>query len=237
MANTPPIKVTRKPYRIGTREGYKYWVEIKGTMSYAEFTAAVAKAVKLTQAQVQGAFDYGRELSGKEAARQIRVDIGFGDVYLTGHGSLKDPNESVAGRKDVLGVTIQTATRLNDIVRNLEVVDDTKSVALHIWTVLEEGHPDQGNKLFASGSTVVITTNCGQIDANREDEGVWLINASGEKVATAAVTSSQPGYSVVTFTELPEPGQYTLVYACRNGEDASEYTPAVDTRKVTVVAG
>jgi hypothetical protein len=164
----------------------------------------------------------------------MRVKLGFADVQLTVKGSLNDLSEPLAGRCEA-SLSFQPAKALNDMLRNVELVNDTKTVQLVLHTIVEQGHPNDTNKLFAANASVSITTNCGRIDTSRDDEGIWLVNASGEKVATGVVTTTNSAYSIVQFATLPAPGQYKLVYACRNGEDPGEYTPAVKTRNVTVV--
>ncbi|MBQ4385979.1 MAG: hypothetical protein II823_08720, partial [Kiritimatiellae bacterium] len=133
------------------------------------------------------------------------------------------------------GVNFQPCAEIARLLKQVELVNKTKSVALYIDVVVEQGHPADRNMLFTPNATVSITTNCGRIDTTRDDEGIWLVDAAGGKVATGVVTTTNAEYTLVQFPTLPEPGQYTLVYACRNGEDAGEFTPAVKRRKVTVV--
>lgn len=235
MAEIMPIDVTYQQSRAGAWEGYTIRPKIRGVMTYDETIKSIADATRLTQAQVRGTFDQLTKTIELRAIKdQMRVKLGFADVQLTVKGSLNDLSEPLAGRCEA-SLSFQPAKALNDMLRNVELVNDTKTVQLVLHTIVEQGHPNDTNKLFAANASVSITTNCGRIDTSRDDEGIWLVNASGEKVATGVVTTTNSAYSIVQFATLPAPGQYKLVYACRNGEDASEYTPAVKTRNVTVV--
>lgn len=235
MADTMPIDVTYQQSRAGTWQGYIIRPKIRGVMKYEDTIKSVADATRLTQAQVRGAFDQlMKTIELKAIKDQMRVKLGFADVQLTVKGSLSDLAEPLAGRCEA-SLSFQPAKELNDLLRNVELVNETKTVQLVLHTIVEQGHPNDTNKLFTANTNVSITTNCGRIDTSRDDEGVWLVNADGEKVATGVVTTTNSAYSIVQFATLPEPGEYKLVYACRNGEDAGEYTPAVKTRNVTVV--
>ena len=228
---TVPVKLVA--FDMGTREGFKFQPKGITDLTYEEFLREVARGMKSPLAIVRGYFDYGNELIAQKVVNRKRVDFGFGDAYLTAHGSVQDPNASLKGRCE-LKVTVTPHQSVQALLDNAEIVNETLTVALVLGEIAETGH-NELNKLYTENAEVVINTSCGIITSGRADEGVWLKNAAGEIVATATVTESVAGYTKVAFPTLPEPGDYKLVYACRNGESAESYTPAVKTRNVTVV--
>ena len=236
MAITTPISVSLQPYRAGTRQGYIFRPDLRGKMTYDQTVEALSAKTGLNPTKVRGVLDsVGAVIIEQAIAGQKVVKLGFGDIRLTVKGSINDLSESISEKCEA-GLNFQPNFDIAARLKAATLDNDTLTVDLYIDTVFEAGHPSDANCLFTPNADVSITTNCGKIDTNRDDEGVWLIDADGEKVATAVVASTNASYSVVRFATLPEPGRYTLVYACRNGEDPNEYTPASKTRKVTVVA-
>ena len=69
------------------------------------------------------------------------------------------------------------------------------------------------------------------------DEGVWLVDPKTDAiVATATVERSDSQAIDCVFAELPPPGQYTLVAACRNGARESLAPAIARVRDFTVKA-
>lgn len=236
MAITTPIDVALQPYRAGTRQGYSFRPDLRGRIPYEQTLEALCNKSGYAPTIVRGVLDSLNEVIVEQAiGGQKIVKLGFGDIRLSVKGSINDLTEDI-NEKCEARLNFQPNSTIAEMLRAATLDNKTKSVALYIDTVFEAGHPSDANCLFTANADVSITTNCGKIDTNRDDEGVWLIDASGEKVATAVVASTNASYSVVRFATLPEPGRYTLVYACRNGEDPNEFTPASKTRIVTVVA-
>ena len=238
MAYQSPFSVKLVPYEIGTSKGYKVVLKGHTAIDHETFLRDIAKGTSNQMATVRGIWDYGVELAGSRIRGGDRVDIGFGDAYMTVKGSVKNPTEPLAGNKSVhFSAVVEIAKPLQDEVKAMELKNETKTVALWIHEIVEQGHgKDDEFKLFTPNADVVINTVCGMIDAANEDEGVWLENSAKEKVATATVVTVTATYTIVKFPTLPEPGKYTLVYTCRNGEDKDEFTPATATKNVTVVA-
>lgn len=230
-----PVNVVLQPYRIGEKQGHSIRPVINATMTYEDTLQEIARTSGVNAAKVRAVMDALTLVIIDEAIqKQMNVKLGFGDIRLTVTGGLSDLSESI-NDKCRAGVNFQPCAEIARLLKQVELVNKTKSVALYIDVVVEQGHPTDRNMLFTPNATVSITTNCGRIDTTRDDEGIWLVDAAGGKVATGVVTTTNAEYTLVQFPTLPEPGQYTLVYACRNGEDAGEFTPAVKRRKVTVV--
>lgn len=236
MAINTPIDVVLQPYRVGTRQGYSFRPDLRGKLTCEQTVAEVCDKTELTPSIVRGVLDaLNVVIIEKAVGDQKIVKLGCGDIRLSVKGSINDLTEDLNG-KCTVRLNFQPNAQIAAMLKAAALNNHTKSVALHIDSVFEAGHPGDANRLFTANADISITTNCGQIDTNRNDEGVWLIDADGEKVAVAVVVSTNSSYSVVRFPTLPEPGRYTLVYTCRNGEDPDEYTPACKTRNVTVVA-
>lgn len=72
------------------------------------------------------------------------------------------------------------------------------------------------------------------VNTDNPDEGVWLEDDDGETACTATIISSDAQTVTCTFPAV-EPGEYTLVLACRNG-NRETLAPAIGRLKVTVKA-
>ena len=231
-----PVNVVLQPYRIGEKQGHSIRPVLNATLTYDDTLKKVVNLSGVNAAKSRAVMDAITLVIMKEGIEnQNIIRLGFGDIRVTVTGGLSDLSESI-NDKCKAGLNFQPCAEIAQLLKQVELVNKTKSVALYIDVVVEQGHPTDRNMLFTPNATVSITTNCGRIDTTRDDEGIWLVNAAGEKVATGVVTTTNAEYTLVQFPTLPEPGQYTLVYACRNGEDASEFTPAVKRRKVTVAS-
>ena len=236
MAITTPIDVALQPYRAGTKQGYSFRPRLRGKITYDQTIASLSEKSGVNPSKVRGVLDSLNEVIIEEAVvEQKVVKLGFGDIRLTATGSINDLSEDINAKCEV-ALSYQPCGAIADMLKAAELVNQTQGVPLHIDSVFESGHPNDGNCLFTANADVSITTSCGRIDTTRDDEGVWLVNAAGEKVATAVVATSNSSYSIVRFATLPEPGKYTLVYACRDGGDPDEITLTFKTRNVTVVA-
>ena len=234
MANIPPVHVKLVPYRVGTHEGFRPVPDKLTTLGEDEFLRLMADELKMSESALRAIYDRTTEKLRELTVKQYRVNTGSFFAALTARGSVERPNESLKGRKGLISLSLQPTKALQDLYFDVEVVNDTRTVDLFIRDAVEQGHTEV-NRLFTANADVVIATVNGKIDTSAADEGVTLTTLAGETVATATVVSSQSGYSIVKFPTLPEPGEYWLVYVCRDGMDASEYTPAMQKRKVVVV--
>ena len=105
----------------------------------------------------------------------------------------KDKLEAVVPENITAGITCRVAAAMDSVTKRLSEITGTNRLLI------------QGRRL--------------EISPDNPDEGVWLEDPkTGKIVATARVERSDSQTIDCVFTEPPEPGTYTLVVACRNGE-------------------
>lgn len=83
-----------------------------------------------------------------------------------------------------------------------------------------------GKKVLLSGLGL-------NVDANAEDEGVWLENSEGVNVAAGTVVNASATTLDCTFAEWPEAGEYKICVSSRAGL-GQEYAATLAKRRVTV---
>lgn len=228
------IRFKAVPINNGIIEGGRLVPKGVKKITPGQFIALCAKEGKTTEALVRYYSDIFHTTLERLLTNNCRVDTGHATFYIIAKGSVPTLNAEVTTKTNPLKLVATVNRDTQKKMQQLEIVNETLTVDLHLFEIVETGHTEL-NELFTANAEVLINTNYGTIVQTRADEGVWLVDANGETVATAAVVASQPGYSLVRFPTLPEPGEYTLVYTCRNGEDEETYTPATRKRKVTVV--
>lgn len=123
---------------------------------------------------------------------------------------------------------------MKESVDGIEFENVTKGAKVQISRVLDAlAHiPDVltvGQKALLSGQGMLV-------DTEAEDEGVWLENAEGVKVAEGTITNRTDTTLDCTFAEWPEPGAYRICVASRGGL-GEQYGVAVAKRGIEVVAG
>ena len=221
---------------VGTDDCFRLVIPAsnKARMSFEELVDTCAKEMQLPKALVRGLADHLNQVILTNASKRVRVDNGISDVYLVAKGTIKNANDPVG--KDCRAAFAMTPHQaVQNMVRALELNNESLTPDLAMFECIEHNMTDQYT-FKVEGASIAINTKCGLITSGRTDEGIWLIDSDGETVATATIASSDHVTTVFSFASLPEPGTYKLVYACRDGESAETYTPAVRKRNVTVVA-
>jgi len=207
---------------------------LKSRMSLEQLVETVAKDMQLPKALVRGLTDHLIQVVLTNAKNRMRVDFGFADVYLVVKGTVKNANDPV-GKDCRAAIAVTPHQAVQNMVRSLQINNESLTPDLAVFECIEHNQTEQYT-LQVAGASIAINTKCGLITSGREDEGIWLVDSTGEVVATATIASSDHVTTIFSFATLPEPGTYKLVYACRDGESADTYTPAVRKRNVTVVA-
>ena len=232
-AKTIPVKAV--PIGNGIIEGYRLVPKGVAKVTMDELIRLAARNGKTAESIVRFHADNMLKTIIQQVLENKRVDAGYATYYLYPTGSLENANDALDVKKNPIKLVAQVPASVQSLFDDVTAENESQTVELWLFEIVEDGHTEN-SQLFTANANVVINTTHGKIDTEAEDEGVWLLNAAGEIVSRASVVSTNSGYSVVKFASLPAPGEYTLVYSCRDGEDADEYTVARRTRKVTVNA-
>lgn len=164
-----------------------------------------------------------------------RMNFGGFELYLSMSGKIDGLNGKFDPSKNAITANIRERETLRAMLAELDPINVTEQGAgVAISSVLDERSKKE-NVLeafavcYASGGTFLV-------DAQRDDEGVWLERDDGEKVARAKVLQSTSTTLDFIFEEPLPPGVYRLAVFTRMG-NPSLLSPACARRKVTVING
>ena len=221
--------LSEKPY-------YRAIVQTKGIYGNEELAERLAERTK--EAAVH--WRYFLDALSSEIETLLlegnRVNFGRFAMSLAIRGSFSSEDEEFDPSKHSLAAVVRTLKPFKD---KLEVVVPenmsaglTCRVAAAMDAVTKRLSEITGtNRLLLQGRRLGISPD-------NPDEGVWLADPkTGEIVATARVERSDDQTIDCVFTELPEPGTYTLVVACRNGARESLSPAVARVKDFKVIAG
>lgn len=214
----------------GGKTVFRANVKTKGTIDADELAARLAKKTK----QDKSLAKYFLQAIDEELAEQIlagnRVNIGQLMTGFAIRGSFNSEDEKFDPGRHTLVATVRTLdplhSALSDVTPDNIIVSLTCAIKSLMDTVTKET-----NVITGTNEQHIQGVNIG-INPDNADEGVWLQDDEGENVATATVSASDGQTIACTFPAV-EPGEYTLVVSCRNGNRES-LAPAVGKLRVTV---
>ena len=149
-------------------------------------------------------------------------------------GSFSTVDGEFDAAKHKLAVTSYTYGDFKDCLADIVPQNTVKVGNPTLSRVNEAGQDDE---VIIGEEELTITGRDLAPESSAADEGVFLASVkTGERVATAEVTSSNLVEVVCRFAELPQTGRYRLVVATRCGR-GSEYKVVEAGREVEVVAG
>ena len=221
--------LSAKPY-------YRAVVQTKGIFGNEELADRLA--ARTTEAAVQ--WRYFLDVLSDELEKLLlegnRVNLGRLAMSLAIRGSFASEDEEFDPAKHSLAAVVRVLKPFKDKLG--AVVPENRSAGL---TCRVGSAMDSVTKRLSEISgphrLLIQGVRLG-ISPDNPDEGVWLEDPkSGKIVATSRVESSDSQTIDCIFTELPEPGTYTLVVACRNGARESLAPAIARVRDFKVVAG
>jgi len=232
---TPTIPTKAVPMKIGTARGYRLIPKEVTRVNPEQFMRMVANRANSTVTAERFHADHFFTVLLEQVSKNKRVDTGFGIAYLHPTGSIESANSPIDKKHNPVTIEWQFPLDVRNAIRQFDVLNETVTVETWLFEIVESGHGESG-VFYTPNATITANTKRGMIDPEADDEGIWLVNASNEIVATAMILESSGGHTDFKFPTLPPAGDYTLVYSCRNGEDPSVYTVATKTRKIKVVS-
>lgn len=219
---------------VGERTLYRLIPSNPQHIGEEEFLRYLAEEMGQTQTQGRYWLDTFRNLLFRLLSENADIDLGFLLAKLYVGGSIESISDQPTKEKNPVRGRVFFKGDFAERLKAIEVVNDTVTVAALLYELLQDGCTEQ-NRIESATARVVINGSNIKLDANQDDNGVWLENATtGVKVAEADVSYSDSSTCYCTFPELPPTGKYRLVLATRNGENPEEYALAKVTRNVYV---
>ena len=222
--------------QVGAQQLYRLVPTSTKTVTEAEFIALLAAEAKQGETEARFWADNYRDVLFKQLMLNNAVDLGFAYAKLYVRGSLKSASDQPTKKENPVVANITIKGSLAELMKSLEVINDTMTVDVFIYELMQDGADAPGTLDTPNARVVINAKNC-RIDPSRADEGVWLEKADGTVAAVGEVTYSDSSTVYAKFATLPETGVYTLVLATRNGESADAYAVARATRRGQVVLG
>lgn len=231
--STITFSLTKVPEAITGEEVYRANVQTNGTVTADQLAAAIAEKTK----QAKSLAAYFITALNEELAKQIlagyRVNLGQLSTGFTIKGAFASEDERWDPKRHTLVPTIRTLDPLKSALAAVKPNNIVVGLVCSVYSLMDNV-TKRLNCICGSNVVHIQGLNLG-IDADNPDEGVSLVDENGVVKATATVTRSDAQSVDCSFPTPPEPGVYTLVVACRNGNRTS-LAPAVgELKNVTVV--
>ena len=206
------------PNALTDKTLYRASVQANGMVGHEELANLMAKRTR----QDAATWRYFLDVLADEIDRQLldgtRIKLGR---LLTGfaiRGTFKSENERFDPEKHQLVVMVRMLDPLREYMAAVVPQNDLSSQLTCIFGSAMDEVTKRPSEVTGTNRLLIQGLRLG-ISPDNPDEGVWLANPkTGEIVATATVECSDSQTVDCVFTEPPEPGTYTLVIACRNGE-------------------
>ena len=164
-----------------------------------------------------------------KSGRNINMELVGFSINLTGRFGSKD--DSFNSSRNSLQVSAYAKPILRDCLKGLSPRNVSAGLKASIFSVtddtaFEEGVVTAASKVLVAGVDILI-------DAENADEGVWVLDAKGNEVATPTVLANTVGTLDLDFGQLPPDGEYTLLVKARSGASL-DYAPATARKTITV---
>ena len=222
------------------RQTYSAAVQHNGTIGEDTFFEKVSMFCGLNPVMIMATFKVCIQQIMDELRNGMRVELPWLSVFLTLPGnfaSTSPEDRRAAGARLVAHISAKGDFK-NCCAGEEFVLENVTEGA----TVVIRGVSDMVLKqddMIANGTGIevhVVGNGFYMPDLSDPSVGVWLADADGTMLASAAVSESTATTLVCTFAQIDlEPGSYRLCVASRNGLDPERYGVTVARRKVTVV--
>ena len=197
---------------------YRASVQANSIIGHEELAKLLAERTKLDATS----WRYFLDVIANEIDTQLLEGNGIKlGRLLTGfaiRGTFTSEDERFNPERHQLLVTLRTLAPLRD---SLSSATPENVIASNLTCIVAAAMDSVTKRL-----SEITGTNCLLLQGRRlgispdnPDEGVWLENPKTGKIAAMAWVERSDDQTIdCVFTEPPEPGTYTLVVACRNGE-------------------
>ncbi len=166
-------------------------------------------------------------------SRGKKLDFGPFSLALSITGAFDGANDEFQPGRNSISVVATASKRLKKALSDLEPVNATPAPAPKAKRLTDDKNNQEG--VLSPGAKVLISGTDLGVSPEAPDEGVWICDEAGERLAKAVVTESSSTTLDCVFPVSPEiaPGRYTLLIASRNRE-ATLGAPGIGRRSVKV---
>lgn len=222
-------------FKVGDKPVYRMAVQHNGKVGEKTFMERVAHRCGYDGAVVGCVMNAAGTQLSEELLNGNRVDAIWCSANINAQGSSNSIREPWNSKKHRLVATLLPKGPLKTCLEGAELVNVASGATVNVVHVADSVAMIDGTISGTSNVDVRITGNGLAVDADAEDEGIWLEDQKGVIQAIATVTETATTTVACCFATLPADGTYTLVVASRNGLGAG-YGVAMGKRKVTVCA-
>ena len=198
-----------------------------------EFCAAVAQRTRQSAAEVGFMLSTASDVLLDFLRQGCHVnlsDIGFG-LALTGTFPSADASPDASRNEVRISAHAKPTFAKSIKLDELNLVNTAVPLVARIFSVMDVTLQRDG--VIADPSRVLITGEGLRVDPAADDEGVWIVDPAGNRVATGTIIENDAATLDCSFAELPPAGAYRIEVNARNGAAAS-FAPAVVRKSVEV---
>ena len=157
-------------------------------------------------------------------------DVGFA-LALTGKFPTEDAKADPARNSVRVTVHAKPSFAKAIALSELNLENMAHPLVAHIFSVMDAMLMEAGT--IADPSHVLITGEGLIVDGSAGDEGVWIVNADGKRLAEGRIVVNDAASIECAFDEMPPVGNYWVEVRARNGA-AKSFAPAVVRKHVEV---
>lgn len=204
----------RSPKSVGVGR-YSAQMKSTGTFGDAELQEALSSETKVSVEQIRYLEAVRRRII-EEALRNGKRVFVNGIAVVSGlRGSFSSVDGPFDPKRHKLAVTSYTYGDFQDCLKDVVPENTVKGGTPSLSRINEQGQDDE---VIVGEEELTITGRDLAPEVSAADEGVFLVSLkTGERVATAEVTTSNLVAVICRFAELPSAGRYRLVVATRCG--------------------
>lgn len=199
----------------------------------AEFCAAIAQRTRLSAVDVSYLLSTAGDVLRDFLRQGCHVnlsDLGF-SLALTGTFPSADAAPDATRNEVRVCAHAKQSLAKSIAISELNLVNTAMPLVARIFSVMDVTLQRDG--IIADPSRVLITGEGLRVDCTATDEGVWIVDSAGERVATGMIIENDAATLDCSFAELPPAGMYRIEVRARNGAAAS-FAPAVVRKSVEI---
>ena len=204
-----------RPAKSVAVKRYSAQMKSTGTFGDVELQEALASESKVSVEQIRYLEAVRRRII-EEALRNGKKVFVNGIAVVSGlRGSFSSVDGPFDPKKHKLAVTSYTYGDFQDCLKGTVPENTVKGGTPTLSRINEQGQDDE---VIVGEGELTITGRDLAPESSAADEGVFLVSLkTGERVATAEISSSNLVEVVCRFADLPSAGRYRLVVATRCG--------------------
>ena len=236
MNNNIAFSLQRVSKALSAKPYYRAVVQAKGIFGNEELAERLAERTKEAAAN----WRYFLNVISNEIETLLlegnRVNLGRLGMSLAIRGSFASEDEEFDPSKHSLAAVVRALKPFKDKLESVVPENLSSGLSCRLGSAMDSV-TKRLSEITGPHLLLIQGLRLG-ICPDNPDEGVWLEDPkTGKIVATSRVERSDSQTIDCVFTELPEPGTYTLVVACRNGARESLAPATARVKNFKVVAG